>query len=78
MSLVGPRRPSGSFRKAGQRIVVRLKDDLFAEMPYERANEFVGKRLEFLNGLAEESGRRLAGVKAHLTFVRAALATDAV
>lgn len=61
------------FRKAGAKLLVRVQSDLFIEMPYERALNFVAKRVEFLNSIANEYLKEIAQIKAHITMTYAVL-----
>lgn len=61
------------FRKANEKILVRVQNDLFIQMPYKRALQFVAKRLEFLNQIASDYLKDIAQIKAHITMTYAVL-----
>lgn len=53
--------------------MIRVQDDLFIQMSYERALTFIAKRIEFLNGIASECLKDIAQIKGHITMTYAVL-----
>lgn len=61
------------FRKANSKILVRVQNDLFVEMPYARAQNFVTKRIDFLSQIAHEYLKEIAQIKVHITMTFAVM-----
>ncbi|CAJ0572491.1 unnamed protein product, partial [Mesorhabditis spiculigera] len=58
---------------SNDKIVVRLIDNLFAELPLERATAFVEKRVVVLQERAEQADKLSCQVRAHIDLVLASL-----
>ncbi|KAI6192404.1 hypothetical protein M3Y97_00333800 [Aphelenchoides bicaudatus] len=59
--------------KANAKILVRVQADLFIEMPYERALDFIARRIKFLSDIANEYLKEIAQIKGHMTMTYAVM-----
>ncbi|KAI6240797.1 hypothetical protein M3Y99_00423500 [Aphelenchoides fujianensis] len=59
--------------KPDEKLLVRVQADLFLQMPFRRAFEFVTKRVEWLTKMADECLAEIGQIRAHSVLVKAVM-----